>query len=47
MSERAIALTGGDAACHDEGTLLGAFSYEMERVAHDPKLDGERPGRRR
>lgn len=35
------------AACHDEGTLLGAFTYELERVAHDPKLDGERPGRRR
>lgn len=32
------------AACHDEGTLLGAFTYEMERVAHDPKKDGVRRG---
>ncbi len=35
------------AACHDQGTLLGAFTYELERVAHDPKLDGVRPARGR
>lgn len=29
-------------ACHDQGTLLGAFTYEMERVAHDPEKDGVR-----
>lgn len=34
-------------ACHDQGTLLGAFSYEMERVAHDPAKDGVRPPRGR
>ena len=34
-------------ACHDQGTLLGGFSYELERVAHDPKLDGVRPARGR
>ena len=34
-------------SCHDQGTLLGGFTYEMERVAHDPKKDGiRRPGGR-
>jgi len=33
------------AACHDQGTLLGGFTYEMERVAHDPEKDGVRPAR--
>lgn len=33
-------------ACHDRGSLLGAFSYELERVAYDPAKDGVRTGRR-
>ena len=35
------------AACHNEGALLGGFTYELERVAHDPKLDGVRRPRGR
>lgn len=31
-------------ACHDQGTLLGGFTYELERVAHDPAKDGVRRG---
>lgn len=28
------------AACHEPGTLLGGFTYELERVAYDPAKDG-------
>lgn len=34
-------------ACHDQGTLLGGFTYELERVAHDPEKDGVRQPRGR
>jgi hypothetical protein len=30
-------------ACHDQGALLGGFTYELERVAYDPEKDGVRP----
>jgi hypothetical protein len=29
-------------ACHNQGELLGGFSYELERVAYDPAKDGVR-----
>jgi hypothetical protein len=28
--------------CHDRGAMLGGFSYQLERVAHDPAKDGPR-----
>jgi hypothetical protein len=33
--------------CHDQGLLLGGFTYALERVAHDAEKDGVRPPRGR
>src|SRR5262245_6269622 len=33
--------------CHDQGLILGGFTYELERVAYDAEKDGVRPPRGR
>ena len=32
--------------CHDRGTLLGGFTYELERVAYDAEKDAARRPRK-